>query len=213
MALPASSARKAAATSICPAWRLSAWMRASNGVSDPRAPSVDNAPVAKAEPNSVSALNRPTSALAVENCVPLSSASPSLGSSAIGSRPTSASAACGRRDAVADTSLADADHRRRHMGERREIARRAHRSLRGNHWRYAAREHGLDECKRLRLDARRALREAAELQRHHEPRCRNGSRFANARGVRQHDVALKLREVLAGLMRTPANLPKPVLIP
>ena len=62
MALPTSSARKAAATSICPAWRLSAWMRASNGVSDPRAPSVDRAPVAKAEPNSVSALNRPTSA-------------------------------------------------------------------------------------------------------------------------------------------------------
>ena len=68
-------------------------MRASKGVSDPRAPSVDSAPVAKAEPNSVSALNRPTSALAVENCVPLSSASPSLGRGVIGSRPTSASAA------------------------------------------------------------------------------------------------------------------------
>jgi len=29
-----------------------------------------------------------------------------------------------------------------------------------------------------------ALREAAELQRHHEPRCRNGGRFADARSVR-----------------------------
>jgi hypothetical protein len=54
-------------------------MRASNGASDPRAPSVDSAPVATAERNSVSAWKRPISALAVENCVPLSSASPYLG--------------------------------------------------------------------------------------------------------------------------------------
>ena len=36
----------------------------------------------------------------------------------------------GGRDAVADASLAHADHRRRHMRERREIARRADRTLR-----------------------------------------------------------------------------------
>ena len=35
IALPAISARKAAATSIWPRWPRSAWMRASNGVSEP----------------------------------------------------------------------------------------------------------------------------------------------------------------------------------
>ena len=34
------------------------------------------------------------------------------------------------RDPIADASVSDADHRRRHMGERREIARGADRSLR-----------------------------------------------------------------------------------
>ena len=170
MALPASSARKAAATSIWPAWRLSAWMRASNGVSDPRAPSVDNAPVAKAERNSVSALNRPMSALAVENCVPLRSASPSLGCSAIGSRPTSVSAAwagamrsptrawptpiiaaaiwaSGARSPDAPTDPCEGTTG---VTPRASIASMSS-SVRG-------------------LDARRALREAAELQRHHQPR-------------------------------------------
>ena len=101
----------------------------------------------------------------------------------------------GRRDAIANTSLADTDHRRRHMRKRREIARRAHRSLRRDHRRDAARKHGLDESDRLRLDARGALREAADLQRHHEPRCRDRGRFADARGVRKDDVALKLSKV------------------
>ncbi len=50
--------------------------------------------------------------------------------------------------------------------------------------------------KRLRLNARGALRETAELERHHEPRRRNASRFADARRVREHDVALKLSKVL-----------------
>ncbi len=170
-------------------------MRASKGVSDPRAPSVDKAPVAKAERNSVSALNRPTSALAVENCVPLSSASPSLGRGVIGSRPTSASAAAagatrsptrasptpiiaaaiwasGARSPDAPTDPCDGTTGvtpRASMASRRAIV--------------------------CRLDARRALREAAELQRHHEPRRRDRGRFADARGVRQHDVALKLGEI------------------
>src|ERR1700733_9503759 len=200
MALPASSPRRAAATSICPAWRLSAWMRPSNGVSDPRAPSVDNAPVAKAELNSVSALNKPTSALAVENCVPLSSASPSLGRGVIGSSPTSASAAAAgaMRSPPRATPPAPpppAVHRPRHMGGGPQTARGARRSLRRDHRRDAARQHGLDEGNRLRLDARCALRQAAELQRHHEPRCRDRRRFAHARSVREDNVALKFSEV------------------
>ena len=60
----------------------------------------------------------------------------------------------------------------------------------------AASEHGLKEGERPRLDARGALRQTAELQRHHEPRRRDGDWFADARRVREHDVALKLGKVL-----------------
>ena len=49
MALPAISARSAAAVSIWPRWRRSAWMRGSNGASEPLAASVDSAPVTSAE--------------------------------------------------------------------------------------------------------------------------------------------------------------------
>ena len=93
MALPAISARKAAATSIWPRWPRSAWMRGSNGVSEPLAASVASAPVTSAAWNTRSIANRLASASAVENWVPLSSASPSFGPSAIGASPARASAA------------------------------------------------------------------------------------------------------------------------
>src|SRR3546814_8694226 len=73
-------------------------MRGSNGVSDPLAASVDSAPVTSAAVNSVSAANRPASALAVENCVPLSSASPSLAARSSGARPARASASAARSE-------------------------------------------------------------------------------------------------------------------
>ena len=50
------------AVSIWPRWRRSAWMRGSNGVSEPLAASVDSAPVTSAARNSRSASNRPASA-------------------------------------------------------------------------------------------------------------------------------------------------------
>ena len=40
--------------------------------------------------------------------------------------------------------------------------------------------------------------EARELQRHHQPHDRRRHRLADAGGVRQHDVALQRREVVAG---------------
>ncbi len=101
----------------------------------------------------------------------------------------------GRRDPIAHASLSYADHRRRHVRERCKIPRRAHGSLGWDHRRHAARKHGLDELKRLRLNARGALRQAAEFQRHHEPRCRDRRCFSDARSVRKDDVALKLSEV------------------
>ena len=81
------------------------------------------------------------------------------------------------------------------MRKRREIARRADRPLRRYHWSQPTGEHSLDEQKRLRLHARSALGQAAELQRHHQPRRRDRGWFADPCRVRQDDVALKLRQI------------------
>ena len=93
MAEPLISSRRTAAHSIWAAWPRSAWMRWSNGLSEPRAASVERADVTSDACKRRSASNRPASAQAAENCVPLRRASPSLGPSASsGERPASARA-------------------------------------------------------------------------------------------------------------------------
>ncbi len=67
-------------------------MRASNGTSVPLSASVESAPATSADPNTRSAVNNTSSAIAVDTWVPLISASPSLGPSASGSRPRCLSA-------------------------------------------------------------------------------------------------------------------------
>jgi hypothetical protein len=57
-----------------------------------------------------------------------------------------------------------------------------------------------------------ALRQAAQLQRHHQAHDRDGRRFAGAGGMAQHDIALQRGEVAVS-MRTLASFPKPVLMP
>ena len=52
-----------------------------------------------------------------------------------------------------------------------------------------------------------ALREAGELQRHHQPHDRHGHRLADAGGVREHDVALERREI-GGLDAHAGELPE-----
>ena len=68
-------------------------MRASKGVSEPLAASVDSAPVTRAAWNTRSIANRFANASAVENWVPLRIARPSFGPSTSGGRPARASAA------------------------------------------------------------------------------------------------------------------------
>ena len=85
---PPSRPRSTAATSICPGWPRAAWMRASKGTSLPFSASVDSAPATSAAPKMRSAVNRTSSAIAVETWVPLISASPSFGPSASGSSPS-----------------------------------------------------------------------------------------------------------------------------
>ena len=89
-----------------------------------------------------------------------------------------------RHDAIVEESLADADHGGGHMGERREVARSADRALRGNDRRHAAVEHRADAIDRPGRDAGGALPQAAEFQRHHEPRDGNRNRLADAGGMR-----------------------------
>jgi hypothetical protein len=76
------------ATSICRDGRATGGSRRSNGAVDPMIASVDSAPVTRPPCRGLrQALKRPTSAQAVENCVPLIRPRPSLGPSTTGERP------------------------------------------------------------------------------------------------------------------------------
>ena len=151
MALPAISARRAAAVSIWPRWRRSAWIRGSNGASEPRAASSDSAPVTRAERKRRLGFEEAGQGVggrelrAVEKGEAFFRREHDRLEARFGKR-------LGRRQhAVADEHFADADHRSRHVGERREVARGAGRALRGNDRRHAAGEHRLDEVERFRL--------------------------------------------------------------
>jgi hypothetical protein len=61
----------------------------------------------------------------------------------------------------------------------------------GNHRRQALHEHGFQQVGRRRLHARGALRQAGQLQGHHQPDHRNRRGRARPGGVRQDDVALQ----------------------
>ena len=134
MALPAISARSAAAASIWPRWRRSAWMRGSNGASEPLAASVDSAPVTSAARNSVSASNRRGERVGGRELRAVEQRQAFLRRRARAARGRRAPAPRRRARAVAvDEDLADADHGRRHVRQRREIARGADRALARHH--------------------------------------------------------------------------------
>ena len=77
-----------------------------------------------------------SAAIAVMNCVPLMSESPSFAASSIGSSPTAASASAARKQRAVDGRLSLADERQREVRERREVAARADRAAR-RHARHA----------------------------------------------------------------------------
>ena len=106
--LSASNSRYAAAAAICPGWPRSSWMRASKGLADPSAASTDSAPATSAVAYRLSMANRFHSASAVEVCVPLSSARPSLAANVIGSRPARFRPSARRQDLAVALDLADA---------------------------------------------------------------------------------------------------------
>ena len=85
-------ARIAAAASIWPRCPRRAWISGWSGAVDPMIASVDSAETTSASRAQRQASNSPISAKAVENCVPLMSASPSFGPSVTGASPARASA-------------------------------------------------------------------------------------------------------------------------
>ncbi len=127
--------------------------------------------------------------------MPLSSASPSLGPSASGASPALLRACGGGLAPVRRVDLADADHRRRHMRQRRKIARGADGPLRGNHRRQALRQHRLQHGHGGGAHAGGALGEARQLQRQHQANDVGRRRLAHAGRMRQHDVGLQPRDV------------------
>ena len=88
ISLPFISADIAEAMSICPRCPRKAWISARSGCVEPMIASVDNDAVTTAPRTIRTASNRAASAQAVENCVPLISASPSFGPSTSGDSPT-----------------------------------------------------------------------------------------------------------------------------
>ncbi len=187
--------RRASAESIWPRCRRSACTRASNGPSDPFAASVESAPVMSAVLNMMSALNSAASAWAVENCVPLSSASPSLGPSASGTSPCCRRASAAGQSPIRHHHLADADHGGCHVRQRRQVARGANRALARDHRDDPVRQHRLQHSDGGGPHTGGALREARDLERHHEAHDLPPRRLADAGGMREHDVGLQPGQV------------------
>ena len=104
----------------------------------------------------------------------------------------------GRHGFAGKLHFADAQHRRRHVRERGEIARRPDRALARYHRDHIARQHGFEHFDGLQPHPGGAAAEAGELQRHHQPHGRRSHRLADAGRVRQHDVALERGEVFGG---------------
>ena len=136
-------ARIAAAASIWPRWPRSAWISGRSGAVEPMIASVERQETSSAFCAARQAPKRPASAQAVENCVPLISASPSFAASASGASPAAASASAPGRRRPPTSASPSPSIDRRHVGERREVARGADRALHRHHRGHAALEHRL----------------------------------------------------------------------
>ncbi len=75
---------------------------------------------------------------------------------------------CRRHAFAGEIGLADSEHGRRHVRERREIAGGADRPLARDHRDHGARQHGFEHGERARPHAGGAAAEARELERHHQ---------------------------------------------
>ena len=113
-----------------------------------------------------------------------------------------------RDDPAVDVKGSYADHGGAHVRQRREVARSADRPLAGHDRRKPAGEQRLEQSHRRAPYARRALREACELERHHQPRHGHRHRHTGPRSMGEHDVALQLLQV-SGLDAHAGELAEP----
>ena len=153
------------------------------------------APEISAASNSSCALRRPVIASAVETCVPLSSASPSLGPSVSGAKSDLGQRLGRRQLAAGEPDAADADQRRGDMCQRRKIARGADRALAGDHRQGVMGKEMEQGGDGGRLHARAPEAQACRLEQQHQPGGRRVERRAHAAHVREHEAALQLGDV------------------
>ena len=91
-----------------------------------------------------------------------------------------------------------ADHHRREVRERREVAGRAHRALDGNIGKDAAFEHRFDARDERRPDAGRPPAEGEDLEGHHQPDVRAGKALPEPDAMRSDEVSLQGLDLAGG---------------
>ncbi len=101
----------------------------------------------------------------------------------------------GRQTAGKGVDLAMADHRRGHVGQGCQIARRADRALGRDDGYQAAVQHVFQHAHGFGLDPGIAVAEAGQLQRHHQAGDGTWHGRAGAGGMAEHDIALKCFQV------------------
>ena len=131
-------------------------------------------------------------------CVPLMRLMPSLGCRSIGSMPGAPQRLAAGEDCALELRFAFADQDQRHVGERSQIARRAHAALRRHDGRDAAIQQIAEPLGDQRPDAREALREDVGADQHHGAHDVARQRIADAGAVGADHVALQLVEIFAG---------------
>ena len=201
------------ATSIWPGWPRSAWMRASNGPSLPRAASTVSAPITSADSSTGWKANSACSASAVLAWVPLISARPSLAANVSGADAVLRQHLARRAALAVDDELALAQQRQHHVAERCQVARGAHRALAGHAGhqipalctasRVSITTGRTPECPRARLAAL-----VASISR------TTGAAMGSPTPTLWLRIRLRCSVARSSaLMRVPASLPKPVLTP
>ncbi len=164
IAEPARSRRRFSALASCPGSGRAAWIAGWKLVGEPCSASSDIAQAMSAVAASLRARTRSRAAVAVMNCVPLISESPSFAASVTGVSPAAASASAARSPTSVQRRLALADERQREMRERREVAARAHRAPGRDVRDDAGVEHVDEQLHRLQPRARVPLREGVRAK-------------------------------------------------
>ena len=90
------------------------------------------------------------------------------------------------------------DHHGGHMRQRGQIARRAHRTLHGDHGQNTTRQHGFDLRANLPAHARCATPEREQLERHHQAGGCGLQHIANPAAMGQDQVTLERFGVIGG---------------